>query len=211
MKRPRKLATPAPPPKNLEVYPTPGWCVHRLLEAVYLPPGTWLEPCVGAGAIVTAIGELRDDIEWHTIEVRPECQADETANFLQRPITGRSYDVCLMNPPFSKALQFAEVAMQQCTHVAMLQRLNWLASEERAKWLRKHPPGVYVLPNRPSFVGRGTTDMQEYAWFVWPPQHKTVQILRSTPISERDTGDRPRYVKDTRQLPLFHVGRPLGA
>jgi hypothetical protein len=205
MKRARKLEVvpqPKPPPQSLEVYPTPGWCVHRLLEAVHLPRGVWLEPCVGAGAIVQAVSELRDDIEWHTVEVRPECAADETANFLQRPILGRAYDVGLMNPPFSKALQFASVAMRQCTHVAMLQRLNWLASEERASWLRDNPPGVYVLPNRPSFVGPGT-DAQEYAWYVWPPQHRTVQVLRSTPISERTVGDRPRYVKDTRQLPLF--------
>ena len=33
-----------------DFYPTPAWCVHRLLEAVPLPAGRWLEPCVGDGA-----------------------------------------------------------------------------------------------------------------------------------------------------------------
>jgi hypothetical protein len=28
-------------------YPTPSWCVRRLLEAVELPPGRWLEPACG--------------------------------------------------------------------------------------------------------------------------------------------------------------------
>jgi len=106
-----------------------------------------------------------------------------------------------MNPPFSKAVQFADLAIRQCSTVVMLQRLNWLASEDRASWLRDHPPGVYVLPNRPSFVGPGT-DQQEYAWYVWPPQHRTVQVLRSTPKDERAVGNaKPR--KDKRQLALW--------
>ena len=33
--------------------------------------------------------------------------------------------------------------------------------------MTKHPPDLYVLPNRPSFTKNGNTDSIEYAWFVW--------------------------------------------
>lgn len=49
---------------------------------------------------------------------------------------------------------------------AFLLRLNWLASQKRAFWLRKNTPSVYVLPKRPSFTGKGT-DATDYCWAVW--------------------------------------------
>jgi len=48
----------------------------------------------------------------------------------------------------------------------MLLRLNFLASERRQEWMKTDTPDVYVLPNRPSFRGKGS-DATEYAWFVW--------------------------------------------
>lgn len=78
---------------DLDAYPTPSWCVRRLLEAVDLPlelpaergtltHGTrgarWLEPCAGDGAIIraanaycTAAGKAAE-IFWHANELRPE-------------------------------------------------------------------------------------------------------------------------------------------
>lgn len=37
--------------------------------------------------------------------------------------------------------------------------------------MRSHTPDIYVLPNRPSFSGKGT-DSIEYAWFVWRKENK---------------------------------------
>lgn len=57
---------------ELDQYPTPKWCVHRLLEAVDLPAGRWLEPCAGAGNIINAVSEVRSDVKWDAWEIDPK-------------------------------------------------------------------------------------------------------------------------------------------
>jgi len=54
-------------------YATPAWCVERLLEARTFPPGSWLEPAAGNGAIVTAVN--RTDVDWRLWEIRSEERA----------------------------------------------------------------------------------------------------------------------------------------
>lgn len=182
-----------------EFYPTPNWTVWRILEAIELPLGHWLDPCVGEGAIPAAVEGMLTDVtrEWWGIDIRKVADADQTTDYLLPTLRAR-FDVCLMNPPFSKALAFAQIALSHCEHVVMLQRLNWLQGpKERANWLRDNPPGVYVLPDRPSFSGDGKTDGGGYAWFVWPPQHATVLILASTPRSEIDEARYPSLKRQT--------------
>lgn len=171
-----------------DYYPTPAWCVHRLLEAVDLPAGVWLEPCVGDGAIVRAVGRTgRLGVQWRTYDIREDSVASTVMDFLSlepNPLRS-SADVCLTNPPYSLAMEFVQHAMKHAHVTAMLLRLNFLGSEGRAQFFRAHPPSVYVLPNRPSFVG-GRTDACEYAWFVWglnaTPE---IRVLATTPKSER--------------------------
>lgn len=183
--------------REAEFFETPAWAVWRALEEIPVPwNGTWLDPCVGDGSIPISVGEMFDSAltpHWHCIDKR-STQFVETAkfahldNYLQSPVVAQEFDVCIMNPPFSLATAFASRAMTHCTHVVMLQRLNWLATEERAGWMRTHTPDVYVLPNRVSFTKNGKTDSQEYAWFHWRDPcagPATLKILSSTPKSER--------------------------
>jgi len=179
-----------PTPKEAEFYETPSWCVHRILEALDLPSGNkWLDSCVGTGAIVNAVSAWFPNrvINWTTADIRHTGFEDYHGDYINptfkdtnHPIYEK-FDVCIMNPPFSRALNFAETALSHCNCVIMLQRLNWLASERRRAWLAANTPSVYVLPNRPSFTGDGKTDGQDYAWFVWPTKHSSVQILETTP------------------------------
>lgn len=170
-----------------DYYPTPAWCVHRLLEAVRLPGGAWLEPCVGDGAICKAVARDRTDVLWTTYDIRPDSCAATVGDFLgvHSPDDRPWASVCLTNPPYSLAMEFVQHAMKHAHVVAMLLRLNFLGSEGRAEFFRAHPPSVYVLPNRPSFVN-GRTDACEYAWFVWG-LHPTpeIRVLATTPKSER--------------------------
>jgi len=177
--------------REYDFYPTPAWCVRRLLEAVDLPGGRWLEPAVGDGAIVRAVDELRDDVHWTTVDVRDEVEADFHYDFVaplfQGPVAVHAYDVCITNPPFSQALEFVVESRRRARVVAMLLRLCWLASRERNDWLGATMPDVYVLPDRPSFTGNGS-DMTEYAWMVWRSRDRAtgeLRVLRKTPINER--------------------------
>ena len=158
-----------------DYYPTPG--------------GAWLEPCVGDGAIVRAVGDRArslSPIAWTTYDIRPDSCAQNIKDFLSvQPLATPWGSVCLTNPPYSLAMEFVQHAMKHANVVAMLLRLNFLGSEGRAEFFRAHPPSVYVLPNRPSFVN-GRTDACEYAWFVWG-LHPTpeIRVLATTPKSER--------------------------
>jgi len=109
------------------------------------------------------------------------------ADFLAWDPGPRRFDVALTNPPFSLARPFVEHARGMADHVVMLLRLNFLASAGRAPWMRQDAPDVYVLPNRPSFTGKGT-DSIDYAWFHWGPQVRSqgaLRVLRPLPASER--------------------------
>jgi hypothetical protein len=180
-----------------DYYPTPAWCVRRLLEAVELPGGAWLEPSAGDGAIIRAVNACRTDVRFTGCELRNECRADLinagadtiVGDFLRDHLlqTPR-FKVAILNPPFTHAREFIDRCKRHAGYVVALERLNFLGSEERSAWSRECMPDVYVLPNRPSFTGEGT-DSIEYAWFVWTPERGRksgrMQVLASTPAAER--------------------------
>lgn len=187
-----------------EIFPTPEWCVHRLLERVWLPDGLWLEPCAGDGAIVRAVRSFSYSIHrtFCVMELREECRdklydAVGSDGYIAGPRIGDSLlyapwpraQVVMTNPPFSLALNFIIRALMCAPFVAMLLRTNFLESETRAGFFRREMPDIYQLPNRPSFSLDGATDSQAYAWFVWGPErgrtHGRIEVLATTPLEER--------------------------
>lgn len=173
-----------------DFYATPSWCTRRLLEALPLPGGVWLEPCAGEGDIIKAVNEVRTDVTWLANELREECMssifsAGNVRNLTIGDIlTANLPDarVCITNPPFGIAQQVMEKLLGRYEHLIFLQRVNWLAGP-RADLFRKIRPSLYVLPNRPSFVN-GTTDSTEYGWFVFDGRGE-IKILNDTPVFER--------------------------
>ena len=194
-----------------DAYYTPAWPVYRLLEAVPLwPGGLWLEPCVGAGAIVLAVHRWyrKQGLEaptWRVCDLKPSARlilpgpfniehvatGDYIRGAMDGEIRSGSFSVCMTNPPYLEAMRFLLQALTQCETVVLLLRLNWLASEERQEWLEANTPDVYVLPNRPDYTGEGG-DATEYAWMVW--RNRTdgsvigvprLKILATTPAAER--------------------------
>jgi len=171
------------------------------LETIELPGGVWLEPCAGEGAIIDAVRAVRQDVDWHAIELRDDCRETLRAK-VRDPANVRidnlltmegaqqeRYRVLITNPPFRLAQEIVEQSFALAETCILLLRLNFLASARRASLMRKFPPDVYVLPNRPSFSGGGKTDSVEYAWFVWHPRtaraHGVLQVLSPTPSRER--------------------------
>ena len=181
-----------------ENYPTPLWCVDRLLEAVHLPGGTWLEPCAGHGQIIQAVNCLRDDVAWEVFEIRRECQASLEAlvgsgrthigDFFTEVRDAGAFDVVLSNTPFTQTTRFVETSLGLASIVVTFQRLDFVGSQRRSRLMTEHPPDVYVIPERVSFSADGANDYSYMAWFVWPPErrdHGQWKRLAATPIEER--------------------------
>jgi len=177
--------------READFYATPHWTVHRLLEALELPAGVWFEPCAGEGDIVKAVNSKRQDVRWSLNELRKECAPSlrgleriEQVRFCDILASHDlpQADVCITNPPFTIAQEILEHLAGRYEHLIFLQRVNWCAGP-RADLFRKLKPSLYVLPNRPSFIG-GSTDSIEYGWWVFDGKGQ-ISILNNTPIKER--------------------------
>lgn len=187
-----------------DYYPTPPWPVRRLLERLPLRRGRWLESSAGEGHIIRAVEPIVSGIEWTAVELRPECgplltAAGErvrslTGNFLSADrdwlglAEGEFFDVAIGNPPFCHALDFVEHTRRFASTTVLLLRLGFLETEERAAWLSKWMPDVFVIPDRISFTGDGS-DSTGYAWFAWFHSLRTsvsnLRVLSTTPLEER--------------------------
>jgi hypothetical protein len=169
----------APEKHPEEFFETPAWCVDRLLKHNRLERGSWLEPTAGTGAIIRAVNARRHDVTWTGVELRPEAfgcfyglNVDMTfGDFLQwRPPLGVVFDVTLGNPPFSLAAEMVSHGLRFSKRLVFLLRLAFIASEDRIPFFRRvGMPDQYVLPDRPSFDGKGT-DAADYAWMEFRPE-----------------------------------------
>ena len=65
---------------------------------------------------------------------------------------GNPFDVLFRSPLYSGAQKSLLKGLEVADHVV---RLSFLTSARRASLLHRHPPSVYVLPNRPAFDVRG--------------------------------------------------------
>lgn len=208
------LRTPIAQPRKqprmaLDDYPTPAWCVRRLVEAV--PSLQFcraiLEPSAGSGAIIRACTNAGVATEWTAVELDPrhasalvafdDVDAFCPSDFLQweadrsSALADAPFDLALGNPPFSHAIEFVQACMRVSRQTCMLLRVGFLESEDRNAWVRQHVPDIYVLPNRPAFQ-HGKTDSCVYAWHWWPTSEVRtrgeLRVLPSTSIAERKMG-----------------------
>jgi hypothetical protein len=177
-----------------DTYYTPPWCVRALPKSRVLPGGRWLEPAAGRGDIVRAVNAIRGDVEWDLVDIQRE-RGEDWKDILhtvrrwpgfdftlaQNPDRPRPwmYAVVISNPPFSLAEEFVVRALRIGDTVAMLLRLNWLASAKRNALLTANTPSIFVLPRRPSFTDDGKVDATDYAWMVWSRDlPATVNIIK---------------------------------
>jgi hypothetical protein len=159
--------------RDADYYPTPKWCVDRILDRKPIVYGnTILEPSAGDGSLVKAFGEF--DFLWTLVECREECRKQleglgevHIADFLSWELSQARFDTCVMNPPYKQAEDFIRKAMSCCNEIYALLRVGFVSATLRHGWLRRNMPDVYLLPNRPSFIGTGERDANEYAWFYW--------------------------------------------
>lgn len=192
--------------KEHDDYPTPSWCVDRLVEVdnvrhLLKYARYALEPCAGSGTIIRALQARAFRHNWTAVELQAqykkalvETDADvycpfNIFNFGEK--IGGQYDVIITNPPYSLAWDIVHWGWNTANWIILLLRINWLEGNKRQLWLSNHVPDMYVLPNRPSFRPPGT-DSTGYAWFVWDTRQRrskgTYSILSRTTQEDRKRG-----------------------
>lgn len=153
-----------------DFYATPAWCVKAIWPKLHVY-NTCLDPCAGEGRILLTLQELASTPMYRGIEIDEEratlCATQNGigcvhGDALGRGITSPSwrfpnlntpYDLVIMNPPYSLALEFIQAALHsEASEIAVLLRVNFLASNKRAKFWRENPCDVFILPKRPSFA-----------------------------------------------------------
>lgn len=142
---------------SAECYETPEWAVEAILEAEMLD-GLVVDPCCGRGVLAEAAAERGhrvdafdlynwgygrapvDFLSWRFADTPQEI--GDSAE--QRPWA------CLMNPPFTRAVEFAEHAFAQgAAKVMLFQRLALWQSRRRHAFWAAHPPArIYVCEAR---------------------------------------------------------------
>jgi len=193
-----------------DFYETPAWATKLVLPVLGGVAGrVVLDPFAGRGAILDVCTE-EDACETLAFEKDPDrarmCSARNRtvrcADTFEAFSPGdfgiggefHAVDLIVTNVPFSRALEAVKWCIATGRPTAVLLRLAFLASLERAAFHRKHPADVFVLARRPSFLTREQkkrlheealarwresgvthdkrptppgTDSCDYAWFVW--------------------------------------------
>lgn len=201
-----------------DYYTSPSWTVRRLLEA-WQPPkdGVVVEAGAGNGAVIKAVGSLISRKRWRAIELRIEetaalsALADQVVigNFLHQGEIDPLVKLVMGNWPFSRAWEFFIRAryLYPAAAICVQLRLAFIASQERAEQMRKCPPDLYVLPDRPQYKGDGNSDNSDYAWFNWPPVGERsagrLVVLNTTPLDERKLDRGHEVMIEPRQKELF--------
>lgn len=166
-----------------DLYETPEWLTEAIVPILqtrlaHVESPFVLEPAAGKGRMVRVLEKYFDKI------VATDINDDPPVDFLKEP-PRPEFDLIITNPPFIRAMEFVEQALKWRRRpdsvVAMMLRLNFLGSKKRAKWLREHPPAVYVTPARPSFRPDGRTDSIEYAWFLWQEPFRSTSCIDILP------------------------------
>jgi hypothetical protein len=159
-----------------DYYVTPDWMVREFLEEFLIDfpqckESLILDPCAG--------GCSKNDMPYPTElisrgfrvisqDIREDSKALVKADYLNNSYMG-DYDLIITNPPFDKSVPITQKAINESTITVVLQRLNWVGSDWRAKEFWKDAPlrWVYAHNKRASFTENGKKDSIEYAHFVF--------------------------------------------
>lgn len=188
-------------------YVTPDWAIRRFLERYPAPGGRILDPCAAKGELLTTVKQIFPEALCAACDINPAFReslmpitagAVVIGNFLDNVAVLRAceFDFIITNPPYALAEEFIKASLDVAPVVAMLLRINFLASQKRRNFLAAARPAVFVLPNRPSFTGDGG-DQTEYAWFVFGDNRFAGQLdwLDLTPAEEiKASNERARLI-----------------
>lgn len=186
-------------PTDHDFYETPAWVVHALIDQWPIPNAgpNWLEPAAGSGGIIRAVNQRFDHIRWLAIERDPIhhdalrqavgssgdiLEADTLSQeTLRRLKLLAPFDVAILNPPWHSSEKFVLNLRPLATFLILLEKLPFVCSSRRSRWIRDDMPDVFLLPSRVSFTGDGRSPGVDCAWFVWGPDRKSTGSIQHLP------------------------------
>lgn len=153
-----------------DFYATPPVAVEKLLALETFSHEVW-EPACGHGHISKVFEAHGHNVRSTDLEHRGFGVGG--IDFLKCEEKNIETDICT-NPPYSKAQEFVEKAMEVVAEghkVAMFLKLTFLEGKNRRQMYEKYPPKVvYVSSSR---LGCGKNGIEwkpssiAYGWFVW--------------------------------------------
>lgn len=158
-----------------EFYETPDAFSRYLFQTIEVE-GQIYAPCVGSGAIIRAAATVPGRRQWVTNDIDPRWPASTHLDATRPEAWAIEPDWTVDNPPFSPALEIAELAIQRSrVGVALHLRASIhevLKTGPRRTWMRRHPPtGILWLPRfayqRSQKTGEWATDSVCACWVIW--------------------------------------------
>jgi predicted RNA methylase len=175
---------------ELEHFETPQWAVDEILKREILTQ-TVIDPCVGSGILADAAKRAGyrvtpiDIFDWgySRIFINNFLElSEELSSIFKEPIAAS----VLMNPPFSKAVEFVEKSFELgARKVVCFQRFAWWESKKRRDFWAKYPPArIYICGDRADCWRhdipqdqRGSGTPTAHAWYVFEPTHPAGTLI----------------------------------
>jgi predicted RNA methylase len=137
--------------KRLEFYETDLWAARAILKREILTRVV-IDPCCGHGVLGDAAFEAGYEVIYYDIEDWGHehtniCDFLNPSENIKRSVPENTI---LMNPPFSKAVEFVEQAFALgARKIVVFQRFSWWESAERMEfWARMNPNRTYACGDR---------------------------------------------------------------
>lgn len=169
--------------------------VPRRLLAVERPfIGAVLDPCCGQGNVVRAMWDA--GLEGADgCDIAPRLPGALGGCFTET-IPGRMPDSIISNPPYNRAQEMAQLALD-CTQdrVCLFLRLAFLEGKKRSVWLSNSPLArVWIVPDRVACIPGHLLGAPQkkfsgaiaYAWFVWEHGHHGRPEIDWLPMERKD-------------------------
>lgn len=165
-----------------DYYATDPDALQKLLELEDFSHYIW-EPACGGGHLCDVLKEKGYEVRASDIKDRGY-PGTEIIDFLTvgKERTGAYRRDIITNPPYSKALEFIEHALDisdEGTKIAFFLKLQFLEGSKRKKFFEDSPPKkIYVSSSRIKCAINGDFDSITsssaiaYAWFIWEKGYK---------------------------------------
>jgi len=184
--------------KALEAFETPEWCAEAILDREILTRLV-VDPCCGHGTLAKAAGRRGnivvacDIADWGFGLCGVDFLNVALPDLLRVELADKSIRrdpdqvTVLMNPPFSRAVEFVEHSLRQGVRkIVCFQRFAWWESQVRRDFWDRNPPNrIYICRDRasswrfdiPPEARGGSSTPTAHAWFVWERGHPRGTIL----------------------------------